>query len=82
MLIKPSKRGLFFLWCNVMNKYNWQPIETAPEDGTVVWVYLAAYDGLPAFACECAFSEIAGWCADELRTVTHWKPANSQPVSE
>lgn len=52
----------------------WQPISTAPEDGTVVWVYTAAYDDLPAFQGPCAYHPDAGWCTDELRWVTHWVP--------
>ena len=52
----------------------WQPIETAPRDGTLVWVYTAERDGLPAFQGPCAYHPDAGWCADELREVTHWKP--------
>ena len=57
----------------------WWPIETAPKDGTVVWVYVAARkngvpEELPAFQCACAYHPDAGWCADELREVTHWMP--------
>lgn len=50
----------------------WQPIETAPTDGTVVWVYTAANYDLPAFQGPCAYHPDAGWCTDELRIVTHW----------
>lgn len=52
----------------------WQPIETAPTDGTMVWVYAAEHDGLPAFQCPCAYHHGGGWCVDELRYVTHWVP--------
>jgi len=52
----------------------WKGIDTAPKDGTVVWVFVASYDGLHSFECACAWSKIAGWCADELRIITHWKP--------
>lgn len=56
------------------SRAEWQPIETAPRDGTEVWVYVAAAHGLPSFECMCAYHEDAGWCADELREVTHWQP--------
>lgn len=52
----------------------WRPISSAPEDGTVVWVYTAAAHGLPAFQGPCAHHPDAGWCTDELRIVTHWVP--------
>lgn len=51
----------------------WQPIETAPRDGTIIWVYAAAAHGLPDFQSPCAWHPDAGFCADELRTVTHWR---------
>lgn len=52
----------------------WQPIDTAPRDGTLLWVYVAPYSGLPGFQTTCAYHPDAGFCADELREVTHWKP--------
>lgn len=52
----------------------WQPIATAKRDGTLVWVYTAPRDGLPAFQSACAYHPDAGWCTDELREVTHWAP--------
>jgi hypothetical protein len=55
----------------------WQPIETAPKDGTVVTVYVAARDNLPAFITHCAYHPDAGWCADEIRSVTHWMPKSA-----
>lgn len=55
----------------------WQLIETAPQDGTLVWVYVAAAHGLPAFQSVCAYHLDGGWCCDELRAVTHWKPLRS-----
>lgn len=51
-----------------------QPIETAPKDGTEVWVFVAGREGLKSFECVCAYSDVAGWCSDELRPVTHWVP--------
>jgi len=52
----------------------WRPIETAPTDGTPVWTYTAEREGLPAFQSTCAYHPDAGWCTDELRYVTHWRP--------
>ena len=60
----------------------WKLIETAPKDGTVVWVYVAAYSDLPAFECECAYHKDAGWCADELREVTHWMSLKSKEYED
>lgn len=57
----------------------WNPIETAPTDGTEVWVYVAPRDGLKGFQCVCAYHPDAGWCADELREVTHWMPLPEPP---
>ena len=51
---------------------DWQPIETAPKDGSAVWVYVAPRDGLEGFQTMCRWHPDAGWCADELREVTHW----------
>jgi hypothetical protein len=58
---------------------NWQPIETAPRDGTTVQVYLPPKDGLPGFVTTCAWHPDAGWCADELREITHWAPLPEPP---
>jgi len=44
--------------------HGWQPIETAPRDGTVVWVYTAEREGLPAFQSRCAWHPDA--CRDPL----------------
>jgi hypothetical protein len=55
----------------------WQDISTAPKDGTVIWVYAPAYDGLDAITSICAWHEDAGFCIDELRSPTHWQPLNA-----
>ena len=65
-----------------MNAPHWQPIETAPRDGSLVWVYVAAYYDLPAFQTVCSYHEDAGWCADELRLVTHWVPLQAVYLPE
>lgn len=58
----------------------WQPIETAPRDGSAVWVYAAPRDGLSGFQCWCVWHQDAGWCVDELRIVTHWRPLPEPPA--
>jgi hypothetical protein len=50
----------------------WEPISTAPINGREVWVYAAEREGLPSFKCWCAYHPDAGWCADEIRIITHW----------
>ena len=57
---------------------NWQPIETAPKDGTEVWVYVTAKEGLRSFETSCAWHPDAGWCVDEIREVTHWLPLKEE----
>ena len=59
----------------------WQPIETAPKDGTEVLVYAPPYAGLGDIICRAAWHDDAGWCVDELREVTHWQPLPDAPVS-
>ena len=59
---------------NMRPEAEWQPIETAKPDGSLVWVYVAAYDGLPAFQAVASYHPDTGWCVDELRDVTHWMP--------
>jgi hypothetical protein len=51
---------------------DWQPIATAPTDGTVVWVYAAAREDLPAFQTWATYNPHGGWCVDEVRYATHW----------
>lgn len=52
----------------------WQPIETAPRDGTLVWVYAPEREGLAHIVCPCSYHPDGGWCVDEIRLVTHWQP--------
>lgn len=52
----------------------WQPIETAPRDGTEIVVYAPAREGLNSMASKCAWHPDAGFCIDELRHPTHWIP--------
>lgn len=51
---------------------NWQPIETAPQDGSCVIVYAAPYYDLPGFVTAARYHPDFGWCVGELRIATHW----------
>jgi hypothetical protein len=59
----------------------WQPIETAPMDGTIVWIITdSIYDGGPGtiglkpILCLASYHPDGGWTVDELRQATHWMP--------
>ncbi len=61
----------------------WQEMETAPTDGSIVLVYAPPPDpekwhetvcGLPAIICTAAYHEDAGYCVDDIREPTHWRP--------
>ncbi len=56
----------------------WQPIATAPKDQQV-FVYVSPAHGLPGFVSIAAWHPEAGWCADELRQITHWMPIFTLP---
>lgn len=51
-----------------------EPIATAPNDGSLCVVWVSPGHGLPGFWTVCAYHPDAGWCACELREVTHWVP--------
>jgi hypothetical protein len=56
---------------------HWAPIATAPRHGLVeVW---ADCEGLGGFITRAEWHPDAGWCVDELREVTHWRPIERQP---
>lgn len=57
----------------------WQPIGTAPTDGTLVLVYAAPYCDLDGFVTVAGYHHDAGWCVDELRDVTQWRPTPHAP---
>ena len=57
----------------------WRPIGSAPKDGSYVLVYVAAREGLRAFQTVLSYQPDVGWCADEIRSVTHWMPLPRAP---
>lgn len=64
---------------------NWQPIETAPTDGTMVLVYAVVLEPkkwgikLDPIICAAAYHEDAGFCVCEIRDATHWMPLPEPP---
>lgn len=57
---------------------SWMPIETAPTDGTVVECYApGAIHALHDLIGPCAYHPDAGWCMDEIREITLWRPKQS-----
>ena len=57
----------------------WQPIESAPRDGRVIWYYAPAREGLRAMQGLVAWHPDAGFCVDEIRVVTHWQSKDRAP---
>lgn len=49
----------------------WKPIESAPTDGTLILVWCASRDGLPAMYSLCRYHPDGGFCVDELRYPTY-----------
>jgi hypothetical protein len=60
----------------------WQPMATAPKDGTLFLCWAPAAHGLPSMYSLCAWHPDAGFCIDELRAATHWMPVPAPPVEE
>ena len=63
------------LWDHGVNIHaDWQPMATAPKDGTLVEVLAGAVQGLPSFITDCTYHpDGGGWCVDELRPVIAWR---------
>jgi len=53
-----------------------------PKDGTEFLVWAPSVHGLPSMFSVCAWHEDAGFCIDELREATHWRPLPSRPPQE
>jgi hypothetical protein len=72
-------RGRLFFYPNLNFPMNWQPIDTAPKNGTEFIVYCPPAHGLRDMASICSWHEDAGFCVDELREPTHWIPLPNPP---
>lgn len=78
------KEEALFEFVRALLTPNWQPIETAPKDGT--WI-LAVSEGIP-FVPSVVYwdSEAKGWTEDEYESgepewvLTHWMPHPKNPV--
>ena len=58
----------------------WRPISEAPKDGTLFLAYAApGQHDLPELYSLCAWHPDAGFCIDELREPTHWRPLPAPP---
>ena len=77
----PATASLLIRLCDALAAHQWQPIETAPRDRPAI-VWAAPHEGLPGFVTWCQWTPCAGWCADELRVVTHWMPLPAPPTAE
>lgn len=73
-----------------MNKDEWQPIETAPKDGTNIllyaegriiegWYYLIEGRNSGYWKVATLSPHGCGCCADDLENPTHWKPLPKPP---
>jgi hypothetical protein len=66
---------------------DWQPIETAPKDGTKVLVYATVLHPekwgvhLEPMVCAASYHPDAGWCVCEIRDATHWRPLPAPPAA-
>jgi hypothetical protein len=55
----------------------WQPIETAPQDGTVIMIHVTAKPNLPPYTCRADDYWNGAWW---LETATHWMPLPAPPA--
>lgn len=52
----------------------WQPIKTAPKDGSLFLSWSPATEGLSPLFSLCSWHPDAGFCVDEIRSPSHWMP--------
>jgi hypothetical protein len=76
-----ARRMLHERTADALRDDGWQPIETAPQDGTHVLIYAGERAGLPAFQCVAAYHPDGGWCVDELRYAVAWQPLPEPPAA-
>jgi hypothetical protein len=89
-----GKTDLLLDWLAEKNyaiEQDWQPIETAPTDGTPVLIYATLNPpenrnqsvlDLKPFYCVACYHPDAGWCVDEFREATHWRPLPAPPQTK
>lgn len=53
---------------------DWIHMDEAPRDGTLIEVFVPQKHGLPGFISDCSWHPDAGFCVDELREPTAWRP--------
>lgn len=56
----------------------WEVMETAPRDREV-WYYAPPSDELPSLLGRVKYHPDAGFCVDEFREPTHWRPLPTPP---
>jgi hypothetical protein len=65
----------------------WRPIETAPKDGTRIYLWLAD-EGFEQTATWRNIDDWEGWwlwewdCGADIHDITHWTPSLMPPIGE
>jgi hypothetical protein len=65
--------------CAAWDAAQWRPIAEAPMDGSAVLIWASPRDGLDGFQVVARYHEDVGWCVDELREATHFRPLPAPP---
>lgn len=63
-------------------KMDWQPIETAPKDGTIVLACWAGYKGCILVRMLQDGEWHSGPNDPHIKSITHWMPLPAPPVSD
>lgn len=83
------KEEALFEFVRALLTPNWQPIETAPKDGTWILAVKEGYygEGIPFIPCVVYWdSDVKGWSESEYVSgepawvLTHWMPIPKNPV--
>jgi hypothetical protein len=56
-----------------LREEDWQSMDSAPTDGTIVEIYVEGYETLLPFVILAHYDPYAGWCVDELRQAIAWR---------
>lgn len=76
--VDPIVQARWEAWKGALERYSWQPIESAPKDGTRVLLSKLG-------AMHTAFYRNGGWECGNLHyfnSPTHWMPLPAPPVQE